>query len=219
MKIEELEAIVEERTQGHESVFNPRYDEKLMVAHYMLAEAYNAADNARAQEHFRQAVSQFGAMRRLKAHQSESRYVLMKDPMAIIAQEVQDQREIDSCSSTLWQLGAGIGASADDLARLLMAPQYKGLFSYDKNKGISRLLGRLYSFPRRNAPLSGMSEEPDFFVKKELKEDPYRIIKKPRKELQENITYRIKNPDNGLQENIKPERAGKNSEQENPKNK
>src|SRR3989338_11313865 len=58
-----LERIVRERTPEYESLDHPRFDEKLLKAHYLLARLHSRQSNTEwAHSHFRKAESEFYRM-------------------------------------------------------------------------------------------------------------------------------------------------------------
>ncbi|MFH1064901.1 MAG: hypothetical protein V1734_00130 [Nanoarchaeota archaeon] len=140
-QIQKLEAIVREKRTEYISLFYPSFDDKLMTAHYMLAEAYNGTDWVKAHEHFREAVDQFGRMCRQRQQERDNSDLPIKEwPVIItkdakanreIAKDAKANREIASCSDSLWQLAREMGVE-----KLLMATPYSNtdtLFSYKCN--------------------------------------------------------------------------------------
>ena len=114
--IERLERIVRERTPQYVSINEPRYDEKLMKTHYLLAKLYEREGNtSEAHDHLRQAEHEFFSMCEVETQKQQYISGGLEEFRKFIEQERKTEKRLEHYRGKLLGIANEIGYNATTL--------------------------------------------------------------------------------------------------------
>lgn len=138
--IKKLEIVVQKRTPQYTKFNNPSFDEKLMKAHYLLAEIYASQGNSgEARSHLKEAEYEFINMCRVETQKSKDKYFSGKEGFRKLKEEERKtEKRLESYKGKLFDVADKIGYNTTNI---LFAPTS----SSRTKKGLNELINESYA--------------------------------------------------------------------------